>query len=240
MSVRGAFGLLASMTTPVDVEQMPPRLKHQMIALAALWAVLPAVASASTRIEPPIYRVRLACTITGPAAASGVTERQVCDEARADIQELADGKLDSDVARVDGWKTFANPDKQKVFEECWKHEKIPGQCGSNYDLLYRGQQIPIVEINMDDVSKVDPEGLTVIANLVGGDVASSGIGVSVGIIEPAFGATPERHMTLPAVELDAPRAASLLHAKLKLALAHYFVPDTLNGILGNVVARSRR
>jgi hypothetical protein len=74
--------------------------------------------------------------------------------------------------------------------------------------------------------------------IVDGDVGASATIISVTIIEPAFGTMPQSQLTLPAVGLQKSRIQSL-HEALKLDLAHYFVPDKLNAIIGSEVARSR-
>jgi hypothetical protein len=86
--------------------------------------------------------------ITGTtAAAFGLNDHVLCNEARPSIQELADGQIDRKVAQVEGWSTFANPNKERVFQECQKQDGAVGGCDEdNYDLLYRGQQVPITEI----------------------------------------------------------------------------------------------
>jgi hypothetical protein len=212
--------------------------RWRWIALALPCALFCADASAMSSIRPPMYHVRLACATAGVvAAASGLTERRLCDEARTAIQELAAGQIDPDVTLVPGWTTFANPNKEAVFEECQKQGAT--SCGFDYDLLYRDQQIPIVEIDKDGVGEVDPEGVTVFVSGVDIEAGSSKISLRIGIVEPAFNVMPQQRTELPTVDLETAAIAGSLHAKLKLALARYFLPHTLNHIMAGVVARSR-
>jgi hypothetical protein len=210
------------------------------IAWVVLCTSLPGIAMATSRIGPPIYHVRLNCVVTQAAAAtSSITKQKLCDEAQVAIQELADGKIDDQVAQLNGWAIFANPNKQKVLDECRKQEAVPGTCDEdNYDLLYRGHELPVIDVNIDDMG-LDQEGVTVIIEAAAGSPGSSDIALSVETIEPAFNVMPEERTNLPTITLAASRISDSLHAKLKLALAHYFSPDTLNRILANVVARNK-
>jgi hypothetical protein len=184
--------------------------------------------------------VRLSCSITGPAAAaSGVTKRRLCDESRAAIQELADGEIDHNVASISGWTTFADPNKKTVLEECQKHEAVAGSCDEdNYDLLYHGQQVPIVEISKDDVREVDPEGLTVLVE--GSEVGPHTIALRIGVVEPAFNVMPQQRIELPTIDLEVTHIGETLRAKLRFGLAHYFLPERLNHVMAGVVARNKR
>jgi hypothetical protein len=208
-------------------------------AVFALGLTLAAVepAGSTSKAGPSLDPVRLTCKITGPAAAGfGLSDHVLCDEARLAIQELADGQIDRNVAQLEGWSTFANPNKEKVLQECQQQGGPVGGCDEdNYDLLYRGQQVPITEINANDIRPVESEGLTVI---VDGSVETSTMTLSVSIIEPTFGTVPQPQVKLPIIELQKSRVQSLREA-LKLDLARYFVPEKLNAIIAVEVARSK-
>jgi hypothetical protein len=204
-----------------------------VFGLAVFLGLVPIDATAMDMHWPPIFHVRLACAVNGPSIeAVGLTEHRLCEEARSAIQELADGKIDHDIALTDGWAHFVTPHKKRALEECAKKLGSIGFCDADsYFLSYRGELVPITEISGDSVRDVDPEGLTVV-------VTGSGarpINLSVTVIEPSSSSSvPPHQIDLPPVEVD--RIGSL-HMKLKLALARYFIPERLNHILGNVVRR---
>jgi hypothetical protein len=80
-------------------------------------------AGSTSKVGPTLDPVRLACKITGPtAAAFGLSDHVLCNEARLAIQELADGQIDRNVAQVEGWSTFANPNKKNLLQECQKQD----------------------------------------------------------------------------------------------------------------------
>jgi hypothetical protein len=205
------------------------------LCLPFLCLLLSGTASATSRIGPAIYHVRLSCTMTGVPASLGFTEYGLCDAARTAIQELADGDIDANIATVEGWSNFAKQNKQSLVQECLEHEALPGTC-TDYDLLYQGQEVPIIKVDKDAVDNADPEGLTAIVTL-GLNPATASTGVMVEVIEPPLNVMPQVQTKLPTVELGPTPTASSLHAGVKFALAAYFVPDTLNRIMANVVAR---
>jgi hypothetical protein len=207
--------------------------------IAIVLAVTSTGANALSKILPPIFHVRVACSVTGTSsAAAGLTERRLCDEARSAIQELANGKIDPDIAQLNGWRNFANPDKQEELDEC--HKKIDaggmgGLCAEDsYDLWYRGQRVPFMEIGGGSVRSIDPDGLTVVVAAAGG----SAIDLTVTLIEPPVSrSAPEHQIDLPSVGVD---GLEPLRLKLKLMLARYFTPEALNDIMGNAVRRGMK
>jgi hypothetical protein len=64
--------------------------------------------------------------------AVGLTEHRLCEEARSVIQELADGKIEHDIALTDGWAHLSRRTRQeRALEECAKKLSSMGFCDAD-------------------------------------------------------------------------------------------------------------